>query len=117
MHKAIELIERQQAGIENTAPWMVGEQLKDICRREPASAGLIAHDLTVPEMSLTAAEKKIKIWADTQKKRGGGCVCVPPNVAEGILREFYGLAQGNGDKTGIPSAAGMGLNLNLEDFL
>lgn len=85
-----EMIEAQQQGKKNTAPWMVGEQLKEICKRDPACAEIVAEDVANPDMSLVACEKKIKAWADKQK-RSGNCVCVPPNVAEGIIREFYGL--------------------------
>ena len=45
-NKAVEAIEKQQATVKpRSAQWMVGEQLKDICRREPASAELVAQDL------------------------------------------------------------------------
>ena len=84
-----EKIEAQQKGKENTAPWMVGEQLKDICRREKVAAELVDKDLDVKEMSLEACEKKIKAWADTHKK--GNQAVVPPNVAEDIIRKFYGI--------------------------
>lgn len=84
-----EKIEAQQKGLEDTAIWMVGEQLKDICSREPDSAKLVAEDLENKDMSLANAEKKIKAYAD--KHRKGNFACVPPNVAEKILREFYGL--------------------------
>ncbi len=84
-----EKIEAQQKGKEYTAPWMVGEQLKEICRREPHAAELVDKDLDVKEMSLEACEKKIKAWADAHKK--GASACVPPNVAEDIIREFYGI--------------------------
>ncbi|MDL2288941.1 hypothetical protein LJC32_06180 [Oscillospiraceae bacterium OttesenSCG-928-F05] len=111
--RAITAIEEQQKALgEFSAPWMVGEQLKEICTREPDKAELIAHDLTVPEMSLVNAEKKIKAWADKQKRTGGG-VGVPPNVAEGILREFYGL----GEAGKHAEAAGAGVSLNLDDFM
>ena len=43
-----EKIEAQQKGLEDTAIWMVGEQLKDICSREPDSAKLVAEDLEKP---------------------------------------------------------------------
>jgi len=109
--KAIRIIEQQQKGIENTAPWMVGEQLKDICRREPHNAEIIAQDLTVADMSLVYAEKKLKQWADRQK-RSGNSVCVPPNVAEGILREFYKLKPEE-----QPDDEALGVALNLSDFL
>ena len=71
-------IAAQQKGRENTAPWMVGEQLKDICRREPLAAELVEKDLDVKEMSLVECEKKIKAYADSHKK--GSCAVVPPNV-------------------------------------
>lgn len=88
-----EKIELQQKGKENTAPWMVGEQLKDICRRESAAAELVEKDLDIKEMSLEACEKKIRAWADAHKK--GNCAVVPPNVAEGIIRKFYGIPEPN----------------------
>ena len=113
--QAIAAIERQQAGIENTAPWVAGEQLKDICRSEPDSAELIAHDLDVSEMSIQAAEKKIKAYADKHKK--GNFAYVPPSVAEGILRDFYKLKKPDAppDLRIVPPASTLGLN--LEDFL
>ena len=44
--EAIQAIEAQQAKVTARSPqWMVGEQLKDICRREPRSAELLAQDL------------------------------------------------------------------------
>ena len=44
--RAIELLEEQQRKVkERSAPWMVAEQLKDICRREPHSAEILAQDL------------------------------------------------------------------------
>ena len=86
-----EKIEAQQKGRENTMPWIVGEHLKDICRGDPNCAELVNQDLDNPSMSIVEAEKKIKAWAD-KNKRGGGAG-VPPNVAEKIIREFYGLPE------------------------
>lgn len=110
INQAIEKIETQQKGIENTAPWVVGEQLKDICRNEPHSAELLAQDLDVKDLSLTAAEKKIKAWADEHKT--GNFSYVPPAKAEEILREFYGL-----EKAEQPEETGGAVCLNFEDFL
>ena len=87
---AVDKIEVQQKGCENTPAWMVGKQLKDILRREPWNEELLAQDLDVKEMSLQKAAAQIEAWADKQPRKGN-CVCVPPNVAEKILREFYGL--------------------------
>lgn len=116
-----EKIEAQQKGKENTAVWMVGEQLKDICRQEPHCAEVVAADLENPEMSLEAAEKKIKAKADDLKKgmKGARCICVPPNVAEAVIRDFYGLPAAGGKVDPPPVAApveGPGF-LSLEDFL
>lgn len=89
-----EKIEAQQKGHENTDQWMVGQQLKEICGAEPHCAELVAADLENKDMSLEAAARNIKAWADKQhKKVKGNCVCVPPDVAETILREFYGLPE------------------------
>lgn len=105
-----EKIEAQQKGRENTAPWMVGEQLKDICRSDPKCAELVAQDLDNASMSIVEAEKKIKAWADKHKKNG--CAVVPPNVADKIIREFYGLPA-----AGKQKEESGGLALNLADFI
>ena len=90
MDKAMEAIAAQQGKVKaRSAPWMVGEQLKDMLRREPGIAELIAQDLTAGGMSLTAAEAKIKAFAD--KHRTGNFACVTPGEAEEILREYFGL--------------------------
>lgn len=90
-----ERIEAQQKGHEDTDIWMVGEQLKGICRAEPRSAELIEADLEQEGMGLKEAAAKIKAYADEQhKKKHGSCICVPPAVAERILRAFYGLPGG-----------------------
>ncbi|MCQ2439456.1 MAG: hypothetical protein MJ074_06815 [Oscillospiraceae bacterium] len=112
VEKAIGMLREQQSKVkERTAPWMVAEQLMDICRREPKSAELIAQDLENPQMSIVEAEKQIKAYAD--KHKTGSFACVTPVEAEEILRKFYGLT-GAGDaepkqKTGIV--------IDLEDFL
>ena len=87
-----EKIESLQKGLEGTDAYMAGQQLQDICRREPECAPLVLADLDNPDMSLKAAAGKIKAWADAkQKETKSKCVCVPTDVAEGILRKFYGL--------------------------
>lgn len=115
--KAIEMIEVQQKGREGTAPWMVGEQLKDICRREPNSAELIAQDLAVAEMSLVEAEKKIRAYADSHKK--GNFSCVTPDVADSILRKFYGLSKPENVVVtpAAPAAKSASKIVDLSDFL
>lgn len=98
---AVEKIERQQAKEKGrTAAWMVGEQLKDMARREPESAELLDKDLDIPEMSIQQAEKKIKAYADEHKT--GSFACVTPAEAERILREFYGLTA-RAEQSGAPT--------------
>ena len=81
IERAIAMLEDQQAKVKDRSPqWMVAEQLKDICRREPQSAELIAQDLENPAMSITEAEKKIKAFADGHKT--GAFSCVSPVEAE-----------------------------------
>ena len=90
MDKAMAAIEEQQGRVKaRSAPWMVGEQLKDMVRREPGIGELIAQDLTAGGMSLEKAEVKIKAFAD--KHRTGNFACVTPAEAEDVLREYFGL--------------------------
>lgn len=112
---AVDKIEAQQKGCENTPAWMVGEQLKDILRREPWNEELLAQDLDVKEMSLQKAATQIKAWADKQPRKGN-CVCVPPNVAEKILREFYGLQEAAPEQTPKPAETGKKI-LDFSAFL
>lgn len=87
-----EKIAAQQKGKENTDVWMVGEQLKDILRADPALEEIVDQDLDVKEMDLVHCAKKIKAKADEiHKQVKGNCVCITPAMAEGIIRDFYGL--------------------------
>ncbi len=85
-----ELIAQQQKGFETKPRFMIGEQLKEIAAREPKCAELLEQDLQVKEMSLEAAERKLQEYADKNHGRDRS-FCITPSVAEGILREFYGL--------------------------
>lgn len=96
-----EMIEQQQAKLSDTEPaWMVGEQLKDICREDETAAAIVAEDLTSEVMSLTKAAGELKKYADQNKK--GRCFCITPKVADGILRRFYGLPEAGAAKETVP---------------
>ena len=85
-----ELIEAQQKGKENTPVYMVGEQLKEIASKEPLAAELLERDLVVDGMSISDAAAKLQEYSD--KNHGEAkCFCIPPHVAEDILRKFYGI--------------------------
>lgn len=106
---AVEKLKAQQAGVPaRSAPWMVAEQLMELCRREPESAAVLDRDLDIPELSIVEAEKKIKAFADGH--RTGNFACVTPGEAEKILRAFYGLP--DPDETAEPQ----GVVLDLADF-
>ena len=103
MNDVIKVIEKQQKEVkERSAAWMVGEQLKDICLREPGSAELVLQDLQVKEMHIREAEKQIKKFADANKT--GNFACVTPVEAERILREFYGLGTAENREVEIATA-------------
>ncbi len=105
INQVIDEISRQQKGKENTAVFMVGEQLKDICRDNAEAAEIVLQDLENAEMSIDKCERKIKEYADGHKN--GNSACVPPNVAEDIIRKFYGIGENatNDSKPGIVSIA------------
>lgn len=91
INTVIKQIEEQQVGKENTAPYYVGEQLKDIIRNNPQAAEIVGQDLKIKEMSIVECEKKIKAYADKHKKNN--FACVTPQQAEKIICEFYGINQ------------------------
>lgn len=114
--RAVAKLREQQGQVEEySAPWMVAEQLMEICRQEPDSAALIAQDLDNPEMGIVQAEGQIKAYADSRKPKGAGCVCVSPAQAEEVLRRFYGLTTGVDTK--VPAGEPAGLGLSLSAFL
>ena len=88
-----EKIEAQQAKLKETDPaWMVGEQLKDICRSDPHCEGIVAEDLESEAMSLEKAAAALKKYSDDNHGKAR-CFCIPPKVADQILRKFYGLPE------------------------
>ena len=111
-----EMIEAQQKGLEDTTVYMVGQQLKDICRSDPACAEIVAEDLQNKEMSIAACEKKIKAYADEIKaKKKVKAVGVSPEAAERIIRQFYGLPELSGEKQEIATSPAAPHNDKSED--
>ena len=108
--RAIEAVTSQQP-MEQTDVWMVGEQLKDICRAEPHAAELIEKDMDVKGMGLADAAKKIKEYADAHKT--GSFACVTPAESDRILRDFYGIS---GETAAEPEKE-TGKIIDLADFL
>lgn len=89
-----------------------GMQILAIVGNDENSATLILEDFAAGQ-TVQACEKEIKKWVDKNHKDNSG-FC-PPQKAEEIIRQFFGLGSGASDpapqakqKTGI---------INLEDFL
>ena len=86
-----EKIEAQQVKLKETEPaWMVGEQLKDICRNDAHCADIVSEDLENEAMPLDKAAAALKKYSDENHGKAK-CFCITPKVAEQILRKFYGL--------------------------
>lgn len=113
-------VSEQQQGKEFTDIFMVGEQIKDICRNNAKATELVVADLDVPEMSLERCAAEIKKEADwLHKEKKGSCICIPPNVAEGIIRKFYGIPEDdeNTDNVSRKSEKKSADIIRLEDFI
>ena len=105
---AIEKIEKQQKGKEGSAVFYAGEQLKDICHESEHNADIVSTDLDNPEMSIAKCEREIEKYARNHKS--GNCGCCPPDVADGIIRKFYGIPEAGE----APKPSSM---LDLSDFI
>lgn len=55
-----------------SAPWCVGEQLKDILRVQPDAAELVAQDLEQKGMGLADCEKQIAAFAKSNSQGNVG---------------------------------------------
>ena len=90
LEKAIEAIEKQQGKLKKfSMAHTVGEQLKDILRDQPTAAGIVLQDLANAGMDIVDCEKKIAAYAREHREGNGGCC--PPQEADRIIREFYGI--------------------------
>lgn len=90
LEKAIEAIEKQQGQLKKfSMAHAIGEQLKDILRDQPAAAGIVLEDLKSAGMGIVDCEKKIAAYAS--ENREGNAGCCPPQEADRIIREFYGI--------------------------
>lgn len=100
---ALDKITAQQSQYKKgSAPWCVGEQLKDILRAQPEAADLVAQDLDQKGMGIADCEKKIDAFAEAHRQGNKGC-CGPAD-SDRIIREFYGLTARQ-EATAAPAAA------------
>lgn len=117
LEKALALIEAQQGRMaKGSAPWCVGEQLKEMLRDQPEAAGIVAADLEQAGMGLAECERKIADFAKAHKQGSVG-FCGPQD-AERIIREFYGMpAAGNEREQAGKAAPAARRTIRLTDFL
>lgn len=122
LQTALDKIAAQQAKHrQGSAPWCVGEQLKDILRAQPEAAELVAKDLNQNGMGLADCEKKIAAFARDHKQGNIG-FCGPAD-ADRIIREFYGLPDRSETPSPIAPAGTQAAAptrrkiIRLEDFL
>lgn len=88
-------IKAQMKKVDEYSPvYTLGMQLMDILDELPEAASeVVLADLRGKGMTIADCEKKIKAKADEIHKKRGGNVAIPPHIAEGIIREFYGIAE------------------------
>lgn len=114
----IEAIKKQQMPLlakDNRAAWQIGEQIKDICMREPRSAELVYQDIDKPGMGLEDVAKKFDEYA--RKKQKNRFYCITPSEAEQIIRDFYGLDAAPAKEAPKPAASPIAEEVDLDDFL
>ena len=111
--ESVKAIRAQQASLQKgEAAFCIGEQLADICQREPASAELVRQDLENEEMSLKACAAKLQATADEKhRKDNSEMVCIMPTEAETVIRAFYGLPEAGSIQAETTAC------VNLLDFL
>lgn len=111
-------ITAQQEGLTGTPAWMVGMQLRDLLLREPALQPIVDEDLSNPDMSLSHCAEQLQTYADKNHGKQE-CFCITPDVAEGIIRKFYGLPDASGSQPEPTPATAEEADdfLSLEDFL
>ena len=115
LEKAYAEIKEQQAKMKpKSTEFFVGCQLRDILGEMPEYAEIVLTDLLAKGMTVSDCEKKIREFA----KRNGGCC--PPDEADRIIREFYGIPCGGPDQTKEPNrehGAGKKAKITFADFL
>lgn len=120
LQTTLDRIAAQQATYkQGSAPWCVGEQLKDILRHQPEIAQLVANDLDHTGMSLADCEKKIAAFANDHRQGSVG-FCGPAD-SDRIIRAFYGLPEApaatSPTSSAVPSSAPRRKTIRLADFL
>lgn len=108
--------ELQKALDPESCAYEIGEQLKDICRRDPVCESILLEDLQDPNRGLKAADKMLYDWGKKQAKGKAGCG-ISGRTAEKLLREFYGLPEAGAAAPAAEKPAPASMVLDLSAFL
>lgn len=100
----------------DSCAYEIGEQLKDICRRDPACVEILLEDLQNPDMGLAAADEMLYDWGKKQAKGKGG-YGISGRQAEKLLREFYGLPEAGAAAPAAETPRAESMVLDLSSFL
>lgn len=94
----------------------VAHQLMDIVGQDEQAAAIVMEDLNGGR-TIQACEKEIKKWVDKNHKGNSG-YC-PPHIADGIIREYFGLAKADAwpEPAPQPKPKAKSKTINLADFL
>lgn len=94
----------------------VAHQLMDIVGQNEQAAAIVLEDLNGGS-SIKECERKIKAWVDKNHKGNSG-YC-PPHIADGIIREYFGLPKQDAEPAPAPQPKpkAKSKTINLEDFL
>lgn len=113
LEKVLQAIEEQQKKLIDGPAFWVGEQLKDILRETPAAAKIVLEDFSAGH-KVAECEKQIRAYAD--KHRHGSAGCCPPQEADRIIREFFGIT-GCTQATTPAEKRPARRSINLADFM
>ena len=117
MNKAIELIQKQQSGKDNSPAFVIGLHLIDMMKQDGRIEAILEEDLKNPEMSLEDCAKKLQAEADRiHRETKKNTVCLTPLQAEKIIRKFYGLPDPEDIPQPAPEPQPSGI-IELEDLL
>lgn len=113
--KLIELVRAQQKGHESTPRFFIGEQLLGMADGDEKVTELLVNDLQTEGMTLEKAEKELQSYSDKNHGKAK-CFCITPDVAEKILRKFYGLPEASVTETSAAKPALEAPLIDLSNF-
>jgi len=97
---------------EGSLEYGVGMALIEICKANPLADELVAQDLTIEAMSIKKCGEKLYEYAN--KNKSGNSFCMSPQIADKIIKEFYGIHDTASPAPTAPTPSNV---MSLEDLL